>query len=228
MKYDLFLFDLDDTLLDFKESERLSFVHSLNSLGLKGELSEIFIQYQKVNRDLWKLFEDGKTTKEHLKVERFKRIFDSHHIDIDPELASHQYLSTLPEKVVLIKHAEELCQRLYKIGEIGIVTNGIEQVQMARINNSPLAKYISFTAVSEVCGHAKPDPRFFHYSTALAKKFEPNKSLVIGDRLETDILGAKNFLLDSCWFNPKKNSAELNLAPTFEISCLSQFFDTIT
>jgi FMN phosphatase YigB (HAD superfamily) len=34
MKHRLFLFDLDDTLLDFKASERLSFDRTMHALGL--------------------------------------------------------------------------------------------------------------------------------------------------------------------------------------------------
>lgn len=62
MKYNLFLFDLDDTLLDFKTSERLSFYIALESLGVKSNLDALFSTYQIENAVLWKLFEEAKTT----------------------------------------------------------------------------------------------------------------------------------------------------------------------
>ncbi len=222
MAYDLFLFDLDDTLLDFKESERLSFFSTLQSLGVKTGIEGLYERYQVENRALWKLFEQAQTTKEHLKVERFRKTFQANKIDIDPELASIRYLETLPETVVLMDYAVEICEWLVGHGEIGIVTNGIHHVQTERIKNSKIAPYISFVSVSEECGYAKPDIRFFEYSAKMAKKFSKESSLVIGDRMETDVLGAHNFSLDSCWFNPSQMKHELEIAPKYEIKHLSE------
>jgi len=222
MKYDLFLFDLDDTLLDFKASEKLSFQLCLQSLGIKTNIENIFADYQVINKALWKDIEQGKTTQEHLKVERFRKVFESHQIEIDPHVASLRYLDTLPETVVLIDHAIETCEWLTKHGEIGIITNGIEYVQAKRINKSAIAPFISFVSVSETCGHAKPDARFFEYSTKMAKNFTKEKTVIVGDRLEADIQGAHNFGIDSCWFNPHKTSRPLHLVPSFEISHLSE------
>lgn len=222
MKYDLFLFDLDDTLLDFRESERLSFSMALESLGLKENLPSLYEQYQIENRALWALFEQAQTTKDHLKVERFRRIFKKNAIEVDPELASDRYLDALPSTVVLIDHAVEICEWLRGHGEIGIITNGIHATQTLRIQNSKLAPYLSFVSVSEECGYAKPDVRFFEHSIKMAKKFSKSSALVIGDRLETDIQGAQAFGLDSCWFNPHQVKHQTEFVPTYEIKHLSE------
>lgn len=227
MKYDLFLFDLDDTLLDFKESERLSFFLSLQSLGIKTDLDHLFKEYQRENQALWKLFEEAKTTKDHLKVERFRKIFSANGIDINPEIASTRYLDTLPETVVLIDHAVEICEWLVQHGEIGIITNGIHSVQTKRIKNSLIAPYISFVSVSEECGFAKPDIRFFEYSSKMAKKFSKASSIIVGDRLEADIQGAQNFGIDSCWFNPHALEKPDSLSPKYEIKHLSEIRDIV-
>ena len=222
MKYNLFLFDLDDTLLDFKESERLSFFSGMESLGVKSDHHELFKLYQTENNALWKLFEQGLTTKDHLKVERFRKVFNAFNIDIDPELASKRYLETLPETVVLIDHAEEICEFLSGHGEIGIITNGIHHVQTQRINNSKIKPYISFVSVSDMCGHAKPDPRFFEFSTKMAKNFSKDSTIIIGDRFDADILGAHRFGIDSCWFNPHQQKKPSEINPTYEIRHLSE------
>ena len=222
MPYDLFLFDLDDTLLDFRASEKLSFFSTLQSLGIAHELDSLFEKYQIENRALWTLFEQAKTTKEHLKVERFRKIFHAHKIEIDPEIASTRYIDALPEHVVLVEYAVEICEWLTQRGEIGIITNGIHVVATQRIKNSKLAPYISFTSVSETCGFAKPDIRFFEHSIKQAKKFSKESTLVIGDRIETDILGAHNFGIDSCWFNPHQIQLEKSASPKYEIKHLSE------
>lgn len=222
MKYDLFLFDLDDTLLNFKESERLSFFMALQSLGLKSELEDLFKVYQVENNNLWKMFEQGQTTKDHLKVERFRKTFAPFKIDLDPEHASARYLETLPETVVLIDYAVEICQWLYKQGEIGIMTNGIHTVQSQRIKNSKIAPYISFLSVSDECGFPKPDARFFEYSSKMAKKFAKASTVIVGDRFDADIQGAHNFGIDGCWFNPHNLIAPTHITPKYEIKHLSE------
>lgn len=221
MKYDLFLFDLDDTLLDFKASEGKSFSLALQSLGVASNPA-MFELYQSENRKLWTQFEKGLITKEHLKVERFRIIFEAFKVDADPSLANERYQDALSETVVLIDYSVEICEWLSKRGEIGIITNGIHATQIRRIKNSAISSYISFISVSEECGYAKPDVRFFEYSAKMAKDFKKHKSLVIGDRIETDIEGAHNFGVSSCWFNPGKITVESVIKPHYEISHLSE------
>lgn len=228
MKYNLFLFDLDDTLLDFKASERQSFFLALQSLGIKSDLETLFATYQVENAALWKLFEEAKTTKEHLKVERFRKTFRSHHIEVDPVLASTRYLETLPETVVLIDHAVEICEWLKGRGEIGIITNGIQSVQSQRIKNSKIAPYINFVSVSDECGYAKPDARFFEFTSKKARVFSKDSTIIVGDRDEADIQGAHNFGIDSCWFNPAKKQKSIPGSPTFEIEHLSELKNVLT
>ena len=222
MKYNLFLFDLDDTLLDFRASEKLSFGIALKSLGVTSNIDELFKVYQVENAALWKLFEEAKTTKDHLKVERFRKVFQTYKIDVNPELASSRYLDALPETVVLMDHAVEVCQMLTEYGEIGVITNGIQSVQSQRIQNSKIFPFINFVSVSDECGFPKPDVRFFDYTVKKAKLFSKASTIIIGDREEADILGGHNFGIDSCWYNPHGRVSAVSVVPTYEIAHLSE------
>lgn len=223
MKYNLFLFDLDDTLLDFKESEKLCFFSSLKALGVDSSLDEMFSLYQVENAALWRLFEQGQTTKEHLKVERFRKVFDAFNVTLNPEEASQLYLNSLPDSVVLMDYARELLEFLKDKGEIGIITNGIAHVQTKRIDNSNIKEFLSFVSVSEDCGYAKPDTRFFEYTVSMAKNFDKTKTIVIGDRYDADIVGGHRFGIDTCWFNPKKVVPTSDISATYTISHLKDF-----
>lgn len=223
MKYNLFLFDLDDTLLDFQASEKLCFTQTFLHFGVRDLLEEIHAQYKTENNLLWKQLERGEVDKDFLKIERFKRTLDTFKLEIDPVLVSDFYLDQLPLNVVLIDGAVEVLKFARQFGEIGIITNGIEFTQRERIKNSDLKNYIDFLAVSEACGFAKPDVRFFEYAVKKAKIFDREKTIIVGDRLEADILGGRNFSIDTCWFNPEKIQSNLNLRPNFEIQSLRDF-----
>ena len=162
MKYNLFLFDLDDTLLDFQASEKLCFTQTFIHFGVKDLLEEIHKTYKTENNLLWKQLERGEVDKDFLKVERFKRTLDIHKIEIPPHDMSEFYLEQLPKHVVLIDGAVDVLKHVKQFGEVGIITNGIEYTQRERIKNSDLKDYIDFIAVSEECGFAKPDVRFLN------------------------------------------------------------------
>lgn len=220
MKYKLFLFDLDDTLLDFRASEKRSFMHTMHELGLRDGIDALFARYQAINVDLWKRFEMGSVSKDFLKVERFRKSFQENAVDLDPEQASRLYLESLPDTVVLIEGAKQVCATLSAIGEVGIITNGVESIQNRRIAASGLSDYISFIATSEACGHAKPDVRFFEYAAKMARSFSKNTAVIVGDRLDADILGANRYGIDSCWFNPDRLANASAAIPTYEVSSL--------
>lgn len=226
MKHRLFLFDLDDTLLDFKASERLSFMRTMQQLGLQEGVDDLFPKYQAINLALWRRFEAGLVSKDALKVERFHQTFLQNELDLDPIAASALYLASLSETVVLIDGARDLCETLAAVGEVGIITNGVDHIQHRRIAASGLAEHISFVATSEACGYAKPDSRFFDYTTRMARRFVKVETVIIGDRLDADILGANRFGIDSCWFNPDRldnaSQADSQAIPTCEVASLHE------
>jgi len=222
MKHTLFLFDLDDTLLDFKASEQLSFVRTLEALGMREGIDSLFPQYQTINIALWREFELGAVSKDFLKVERFRRTFAQNGLELDAAAASHLYLESLSETVVLIDGAKQVCEALSAIGEVGIITNGVEHIQTRRIASSGLKDHISFVSTSEACGHAKPDSRFFDYATKMARAFAHHETVIVGDRLDADILGANRFGIDSCWFNPGRIPNASEALPTCEVATLHE------
>ena len=227
MKHRLFLFDLDDTLLDFRASEHLSFQHTMQALGLSTLPDGFFSQYQANNVALWRAFELGEVTKDFLKVERFRMTFLAHKLDLDPEQASDTYMASLANTVVLLDGARQVCAALAAVGEVGIITNGVEHIQNQRIASSGLQDYISFVATSEGSGHAKPDVRFFEYAAKMAKPFSKDQAIIIGDRLDADILGANRYGIDSCWFNRDRLPNTSQAVPTFEVGALDQIVSSL-
>ena len=73
-------------------------------------------------------------------------------------------------------------------------------------------------------GFKKPDERMFQFSLNLAKA-NPQTSIMIGDSLEADILGAKNSGMKQVYFNPKEISHSEEL--THEIKGLKELMSIL-
>lgn len=223
--YRLFLFDLDDTLLDFRESERRSLRLTLGEIGIQDRYDQFYPIYRAVSGELWKQLEEGQIDQNFLKPERFRRTFETIGVKFDPSLANTIYLGNLVKTAVEIDGAESVCRELQRFGEIGVITNGLIETQARRIASSALAPYISFVAVSEKCGFAKPDARFFAYSVAMAKPVDKSQILLIGDRPDADIRGAMNFGIDACYYNPFNQPLTKDLRAKYEIRKLTELLE---
>ena len=218
MKYDLLLFDADDTLLDFKRSEFASFQIILEKNGIEGDIKNLHASYKIINTQLWDQYAEGLISQDFLKVERFRKFLETNNLKGDPSQLCDDYLETLPSQVFLIDGAIQLLETLHGKMPLVIVTNGISEVQHKRLSNSGLKPFIELIIISDECGFTKPDPRIFdHTLEQLNRSLESSRTLMIGDKLETDILGAQNFKIDSCWFNPEKKPNSTSIAPTYEI-----------
>ncbi|MDO9183706.1 MAG: YjjG family noncanonical pyrimidine nucleotidase [Bacteriovorax sp.] len=228
MKYDLLLFDADDTLLDFKKSEDISFQIILKKNGISGDIKTFHESYKVINNLLWSQYAEGLVSKDFLKIERFRKFLEVNKLEGDPVELCEDYLTTLPSQVFLIKDTLLLLQTLFGNIPLVIITNGIGDVQHKRLANSGINQFIELMVVSEEAGFSKPDKRIFDYTLSLLKtSVNESNILMIGDKLETDILGANNSKIDSCWFNPEKSTNSTSIEPTYEIENIIDLLEII-
>ena len=66
-------------------------------------------------------------------------------------------------------------------------------------------------------GTKKPEKRFFELVEEAIDGFDPQKTLVIGDSLTSDMAGAYAYGLDRLWFNPKGKENTDNLPLTGQV-----------
>lgn len=88
------LFDLDDTIFDFKLSESTALSKTLIELGVEPN-DYIISQYSKYNISQWKRLELGEITRNEVKINRYKLLFDELGLDISPKLATSIYEKNL-------------------------------------------------------------------------------------------------------------------------------------
>lgn len=224
-------FDLDHTLWDFD----LNAKHSLDDLYTKYELADLlqcnftdfFSAYLIHNAALWKSYEEGKTTVEDLKWKRMWRTLLNFK-NADEKLAkvlSVEFLEILPTKKALFPETTETLDYLKeKNYQLHLITNGFRLTQHQKLINSGLDKYFREVITSECSNSMKPKKEIFEF--ALDKtKADLAESIMIGDNLNADILGANNAGMDSIYVNHIKSN--LTHTATYQITHFNQLKDIL-
>jgi 2-haloacid dehalogenase len=227
MKYEIILFDADDTLFDFKRSERESFKNTMLEFNIECDENHHLKIYQGINTAIWKEFEDGLITQEKLKVERFKRLSDSLKAGFDENEFAKTYIKHLANCSFLFEGSIELIKSLHKDYKLTVVTNGLKDVQNKRIRKSIISEYFEAIVVSEEVNVSKPDPKIFEYALKNIEYTNKSKVLMVGDSLTSDIQGGISFGIDTCWYNPKRIENKTGIIPTYEISNLMELKDIL-
>lgn len=214
-RYQTLLFDVDDTLLDFKAAENyaLQKLFSEHNVVLTDDIKHF---YQEMNQKLWSSFEKGEIKREELLHTRFSILFKKVGLTLNGVHLDNLYRNYLEESTLLIDGAKSLLQNLAKQYDLYVVTNGVARTQFIRLNNSELTTYFKDIFVSEEVGYQKPMKEFFNHVFDKIPQHSADKTLIIGDSLTSDIQGGINAGIDTCWFNPKKSMNALQ-NPTYEI-----------
>ncbi len=203
MKIKHIFFDLDHTLWDFEKNSNLTFEQLFKVHNIQLELQDFLSEYSPINFNYWKLYRDEKVSKENLRYGRLKDTFDKLNYPISDDLIyllSEEYINELPSNNYLFEGAIELLEYLQPKYELHIITNGFEEVQNLKLEKSGIKKYFNKIITSESVGVKKPNPRVFEFALEKASAKADN-SVMIGDNLEADIMGALNCGISSIHFN---------------------------
>ncbi len=215
MAYNCVLLDFDDTIVDFKKSERESLEKLYNkyNIPVNDENIAIFIEN---NKKLWAEFDKGKIKKHIIEMQRFTPLVEKFNLkDVKSEVLNKDYLNFLKQSVHLYDGALEFLQDIEDFATLAIITNGIEHVQNNRLKLSGIQDFFDGVFTSEKMGFAKPDKRAFltPLKTLGIENFE--KVLMVGDNLNTDIKGANYANIDTCWINFDNKENTTNIKPKY-------------
>ena len=200
-RYLWLLFDADGTLFDYDQAESAALRQVFQLIGTAFDPGHL-AAYRSINRTLWQAVEKGELTPGFVKVRRFELLLESIGVAYPPAAFSASYLECLAECSELVADAAEVLERLRGKYRMAILTNGLQVVQRGRLARSVIRQHIAEIIISEEIGFAKPAKEFF--DTALARLGHPSRqdALMIGDGWVSDILGATQYGLDACWYNP--------------------------
>ncbi len=214
-------FDLDHTLWDFDKNSGLAFERVFRKHKIELPLAEFLRVYEPINLDYWKKYREDRVSKEQLRRGRLTETFDCFELKFPLETIdslAHCYIEELPIDNHLFIGAVDILDYLSANYKLHIITNGFEEVQHLKLHNSGIKKYFSTVTTSEEVGLKKPHPVIFE--TALMKaSVASTQSVMIGDSLEADIIGAQKAGMHTLFFNYRN---EMVTAPHFAISELSE------
>ena len=208
-------FDLDHTLWDFDRNSALAFERLFQVHAIDVELVDFIGVYEPINFAYWKLYREDRVSKQDLRRGRFRDAFDEFGIEFSVEeldAMAVTYIDELPKDNYLLAGAWEVLEYLSPNYQLHIITNGFAEVQTLKLHNSKIAHFFETVTSSEEVGLKKPHPVIFE--TALDKaSVEPEKSIMIGDTFEADILGAEKVGMDTLFFNYRND----NVPETYKV-----------
>ena len=217
-----FLFlDLDDTILDFHKAERIALSKTIRQFGVE-PTEEVLHRYHVINKWHWEQLEQGKLTREEVLQNRFGVLFEELGVAADKEACARAYEKNLSIGHFFLPGAEEAVDRLSKKYRLFLASNGTASVQHGRMTSANLYRFFEKVFVSQEIGHNKPSKAYFDGCFAQIPGFEPEKAIIVGDSLTSDILGGINAGIRTCWINPGHAPARADIQPDYEIEALPQ------
>lgn len=178
-------FDIDDTLYDSTKlttTARRNSVRAMIDAGLKGDEDEIFEILQKI-------------------IKKYGSNYPKHYDELLKELGLPWNPKIIAAGVVAYEHTKAgflkpfpgVVPTLLKLKnkyKLGVISNGLAVKQWEKLVALGLHHFFEVVVTSQEVGYEKPQKEIFEI--AIKKlKLKPEQCIMVGDRLDIDIAGAK-------------------------------------
>ena len=228
MRYKAIFIDIDDTLLDYIPCCREAFDIAL--IGLAKEKGSKLDEKEPELFDLFfsisgRLFSEAKRG-----LHTVAEVMDLYPAEFceragfpaeSVEPFKHAFCKAWGTTHTLVPEAKETLETLRSRGfRLFAASNSFGHLQRSRLQHAGILHYFEDTFISMDIGYDKPDVRF--YEEALHRcGLAPKDVLMVGDSMTTDIVGAQQAGLDTCWFNRYEEQRE-DAQPTYVIRRLPE------
>ena len=218
-------FDLDHTLWDFDKNSNLAFNAIFEKHRIVVEIEKFLEIYTPINNNYWKLYREDRVSKEDLRYGRLKDTFDGLKISVTDSQIDQlaiDYIDHLPHHNHLLEGTVEMLDYLEPVYDLHIITNGFKEVQHKKLHSSGILKYFKTITTSEDVGVKKPHRSIFETALKSASA-KVEESIMIGDNLEADFLGAKDFGMQAILYNYYKEDFSPEYHQVMAMKELSDF-----
>jgi putative hydrolase of the HAD superfamily len=226
MKYQHLFFDLDHTLWDFNANARQTLTTLYHELELQKagvqDFETFYRYYLEHNDKLWERYRNGQLRSEELRWKRMWYTLLEFKIGNEPlaRQMGYKFLEMLPTRTLLFPDTVTTLQYLFDKGyKLHLITNGFEETQHTKLRSAGIAEFFIEVITSEGSNSLKPKKEIFDYALQKAKAL-PHHSIMIGDSIEVDIIGAMNAGIDQVYMNHL--GIECTVKPTYTVTCVKE------
>ncbi len=233
-KYELLIFDLDDTLINNNKNVQYAFEKMLDYIEVGGG-QYLFDDWQKFDKQFWIDFYEGKIKVPYNKEDeryvpyvqslRYKYFFHPY-VSMEKALEINpKFIDWLKEIVVPEEGCYETLEYLHQKGyRLVVATNGANQAIESKLRKINCRQFIDKTFSADMTRECvtKPNPIFFEELLFYLEYHEKEKILLIGDSLHSEVQGGINVGIDTCWYNREQKIAPEDCSPTIEIHKLKE------
>ena len=232
MKYKYLFIDFDDTLYDTYGNSVISLCETYEAYHLDRYFAtpQVFYDaYWAANIDLWTRYSKGEITRPYLIVERFRRPLSvGEGLEVTEQLClemSDRFLDFCSSKSGVVEGAHQLMDYLKRKGyRMHLCSNGFHEVQYKKLTACGLKDYFDTVVLSEDAGFNKPSKQFFDYALKMSGAHKET-TIMIGDNLQTDIVGAHDAGFDTILFN--RWGVAPSPVPTHTVATLREIMDIL-
>jgi len=186
----LFLFDLDDTLINFAATREVAHDLLAKVLEQEGIESAAFLRAcTQVDRPLFSLFEQGRLTRQEYRLRRFADPFGLIGLSPRDDLVARLntvFMDCVNDTPLLFDDVLPVLAALRERGaKTAILTNGPSDGQRRKLKATGLDQLVDHVAIGEEIGFSKPLAQAFH---KVVERFAipAFETLMVGDSPELD------------------------------------------
>lgn len=223
----MIFFDIDGTLLDHEQAERLGaidfYYRNCNELKIQ---EDTFIRlWNQLSIKYFKRYVAKEITFQQQRQMRIQELFGQHLTSSQADEKFYDYLTSYKNNwkayddvIPCLNNLKELKVRL------GIISNGDFEQQIDKLKSMNILHYFECVITSSTVKVSKPNIEIFTEACRRAN-VKLDASYYIGDVIETDVIGSCNSGMKGVWLNRTRNTCkQLNLV---EIHNLYELIDVL-
>lgn len=201
------LFDLDDTLFAHRRAVEDGVIAHLHALGLATDRSSSVAEaarWSELEELHYSSYLAGDLDYLGQRRSRARDFLSPYGVTLDSDAAAEEWFEEYLHayRAAWTLHADALptLRALRDEYRLGIITNGVTHFQRPKLDVLGLSPYFEHVITSGDFGAVKPDPSIFHQACAVFGA-QPAQAAYVGDRLNTDAIGASRAGLLGVWLN---------------------------
>ncbi|MFI8687270.1 HAD family hydrolase [Rossellomorea sp. NPDC077527] len=147
----------------------------------------------------------------------------------DPELGkelSEKFRLERKQRPYVYEDTFRVLNEVKKHYQLLLLTNGSPHLQNTKLDKTPeLLPYFEEIIISGDVGKGKPDPAMFQHALDRLQ-LQKEEVVMVGDNLNTDILGASKLGIKTVWIN-RRGQIPQTVVPDYEIKELYEVIDIV-